>query len=88
MFLTGIAVILTLVFGLFDWTYYDEVIRSALGLIGLLCFAWIVGALMAGRWGLAFAAAIFLSMAMEIFQPMVSSTLAWWDTPARHLEHG
>jgi hypothetical protein len=30
-FLTGIAVILTLVFGLFDWTYYDEVIRSALG---------------------------------------------------------
>jgi len=85
-FLTGIVVILTLVFGLFDWTYYDEVIRSALGLIGLLYFAWVVGALMAGRWGLAFAAAIFLYTITALFQPMVSSLLAWWDTPERRLE--
>ena len=39
MFLTGITVILTFVFGLFDWTNYDEMIRFAMGLIGLVCFA-------------------------------------------------
>ena len=27
LFLTGIGVILILIFGLFDWTYYDDVIR-------------------------------------------------------------
>ena len=37
--LTGITVILTFVFGLFDWTNYDEMIRFAMGLIGLVCFA-------------------------------------------------
>ena len=30
LFLTGIGVILILIFGLFDWTYYDDVIRIVL----------------------------------------------------------
>ena len=34
LFLTGIGIILILIFGLFDWTYYDDVIRIALVLIG------------------------------------------------------
>jgi hypothetical protein len=86
VFLAGIAIILILVFGLFDWTYYDDVIRSALGLVGLVYFAWIVCALMAGQWGLAFLAVIVLAIVAEIFQPMVSGVLAWWDTPERRLE--
>ena len=35
LFLTGIGVILILIFGLFDWTYYDDVIRIVLVVIGL-----------------------------------------------------
>jgi hypothetical protein len=83
VFLTGIVVILSLVFGLFDWTHYDDVIRFALGLIGLVCFAGIIGLLTAGHFGAAFAAAIFLTIVVELLQPAVGGFLAWWDTPER-----
>ena len=47
-FLTGIGVILILVFGMFDWTYYDEVIRIALAIIGLGIWLAVIGLFAAG----------------------------------------
>jgi hypothetical protein len=82
-FLTGIGVILILLFGLFDWTYYDDVIRSALALIGLLYFAGIAALLMEGQVGAALAAVVCLLIVTGLFQPVVSGFLARWDTPER-----
>src|ERR1700719_2026993 len=86
LFLTGVGVILILIFGLFDWTYYDDVIRIALVGIGWVYLAAVVGLFMAGRWGLAFSAVILLYIVMEACQPMVISFLGWWDTPERRFE--
>jgi len=86
LFLTGIGVILILIFGLFDWTYYDDVIRSVLVIIGWVYLAAVIGLLMAGQWGIAFAALILLYIIMATGQPMVSSFLAYWDTPERRFE--
>jgi hypothetical protein len=86
LFLTGIGIILILIFGLFDWTYYDDVIRIALVLIGWVYLAAVIGLFMTGRWGLAFSAMILLYIVMEACQPMVISFLGWWDTPERRFE--
>jgi hypothetical protein len=86
LFLTGIGVILILLFGLFDWTYYDDVIRFALVVIGLIYWAGVIGMMMAGQWGMAFGALMLLYVIMETGQPMVSSFLAHWDTPERRFE--
>jgi len=43
LFLTGIGVILILIFGLFDWTYYDDVIRIALVIIAWVYLAAVIG---------------------------------------------
>jgi hypothetical protein len=86
LFLTGIGIILILVFGLFDWTYYDDVIRIGLVVIGWVYLAAVIGLFMTGRWGLAFSAMILLYIVMEACQPMVISFLGWWDTPERRFE--
>ena len=86
LFLTGIGIILILIFGLFDWTYYDDVIRIALVVIGWVYLAAVVGLFMCGRWGLAFSAVILLYIVMEACQPMVIGFLGWWDTPERRFE--
>ena len=86
LFLTGIGIILILIFGLFDWTYYDDVIRIVLVVIGWVYLAAVIGLFMAGRWGLAFSAVILLYIVMEAFQPMVIGFLGWWDTPERRFE--
>ena len=86
LFLTGIGVILILIFGLFDWTYYDDVIRIVLVIIGWVYLAAVIGLFAAGEWGIALAGMILLYIVMEAGQPMVSSFLGWWDTPERRLE--
>src|ERR1700693_1491330 len=65
LFLTGVGVILILIFGLFDWTYYDDVIRIALVVIGWVYLAAVFGLFMAGRWGLAFSGVILLYIVIE-----------------------
>src|SRR6476659_5730305 len=86
LFLTGIGVIFVLLFGLFDWTYYDDVIRVVLVIIGWVYLAAVIAMFASGQWGIAFAALVLLYLIMEAGQPMVSGVLAWWDTPERRLE--
>jgi hypothetical protein len=86
LFLTAIGVILILIFGFFDWTYYDDVIRITLVVIGWVYLAAVFGLFMAGWWGLAFSAVILLYIVMQAGQPVVSSFLGWWDTPERRFE--
>ena len=86
LFLTGIGAVLILVFGLFDWAFYDDVIRIVLVIIAWVYLAAVIGLFAAGEWGIAFAALIVLYIIMAAGQPMVSSFLAYWDTPERRFE--
>src|SRR4051812_34863001 len=83
LFLTGIGIILILVFGLFDWAYYDNVIRIVLLIIAWVYLAAVFALFASGQWGIAFAALTLLYIIMEAGQPMVSGFLAHWDTPER-----
>jgi hypothetical protein len=51
LFLIGIGVILILIFGLFDWTYYDDVIRIVLVIIAWVYLAAVIGLFAAGQMG-------------------------------------
>ena len=83
VFLTGLCVILLLVFGLFDWAYYDDTFRLALTLVGFVALARVAALLMEGRAAVALAAIVFLLIVMGVFEPVVSGFLAGWDTPER-----
>ena len=85
-FIAIVVIVLTLVLGLFDWTYYDDTIRIVLVILGWIYLAGVAGLFLMGELVLGFAALVVLSIVMEAGQPIVSSVLSWWDTPERRFE--
>ena len=85
-FIAIVVIVLILVGGLLDWSYYDDVLRVVLVILGWIFLAAVAGLFLMGEPILGFAGLVVLFLIMEAGQPLVSNVLSWWDTPERRFE--